>query len=171
MNGADLAIAAIVLVSMLVGVIRGLLVEVLSIVIWVAASVLTAMFGPRLADLLEAQIDTPSLRIFLGYALIFVGTLLVGALLLWLSRKLVQSTGLSGTDRFLGLVFGAARGVAVCVLLVLVAGLTPMPRDAWWRESHALPWLVLGAETALKAVPERIAAHVQLHPEFPLKET
>lgn len=164
MNGADLAIAVIVLASMLVGVIRGLVVEVLSIATWLAAGVLSAWFGPTLADAMETQLETASLRVFLAYALVFVGTLLAGALILWLSRKLVEGTGLSGTDRMLGLLFGAVRGVGLCVLLVLVAGLTPMPRDAWWRESRALPWFVTLAEAALRAVPERLAMHVRLHP-------
>lgn len=164
MNGADLAIAIIVLLSMLIGLIRGLLVEVMSIVIWIVATVLAAVLGPSLADWLGGQIDTPSLRIFLGYALLFVGTLLIGALVLWFARKLVQSTGLSGTDRLLGLLFGAARGVALTVLLILIAGLTPMPQDPWWRESRALPLFLPLADAALAMVPERLARYVQLGP-------
>ncbi|AVP98147.1 colicin V production CvpA [Ahniella affigens] len=164
MNGADLAIAIVVLLSMMIGLFRGLLVEVLSIAIWILATVLSALVGPVLADALGGQIDTPSLRIFLGYALVFVGTLLMGALGLWFAKKLVQTTGLSGTDRLLGLLFGAARGVALTVLLILIAGLTPIPQDRWWRESRALPVFLPLAEAALALVPERLARFVQLGP-------
>lgn len=164
MNGADWAIAVILLLSMLIGLFRGLLVEIMSIAIWILATVLSALLGPMLADWLGGQIDTPSLRIFLGYALVFVGTLLVGALVLWFAKKLVQSTGLSGTDRLLGLLFGAARGVVLTVLLILIAGLTPMPEDPWWRESRALPVFLPLAEAALAMVPERLARYVRLGP-------
>lgn len=165
MNGADLAIGAIVFISMGIGLFRGFVVEVLSILIWLVAGVVSALLGPTAADMLEPYLQTPSFRIFLAYAFLFIIILLLGALILWATRKLVEGTGLAGTDRLLGAVFGAVRGVGLCVLLVLIAGLTPMPRDAWWQESRALPWFITLADAALRAVPEHVARHVTLHPE------
>ncbi|MFN9738466.1 MAG: CvpA family protein, partial [Pseudomonadota bacterium] len=64
----------------------------------------------------------------------------VGAVLMWLLRKAVRSTGLTGNDRLLGLLFGAARGVLLVTVLVVLAGLTPLPRDPWWAQSRLIPW-------------------------------
>jgi membrane protein required for colicin V production len=50
----------------------------------------------------------------------------------------VTKTGLAGTDRLLGVVFGVARGAFIVAILVLFAGLTPMPQDAWWHDSRLL---------------------------------
>ena len=69
----------------------------------------------------------------------FIGTLFVVGVVNFLLCKLVETTGLTGTDRVLGMLFGTARGIAVAGVLVLGAGLTPLPQDPWWRESILLP--------------------------------
>ena len=153
MNTADLAIAAVLAISVVIGLVRGFVVEVMSLVVWAAALALSFLFGGRVAVLFEGSIELASLRIALGHAIVFVGTLIAGAVLVYLLRKMVQSTGLSGTDRMLGLVFGLVRGAAIVVLLVLLAGLTPFPRDPWWRESRLLPPFQLLAAQAMPWLP------------------
>jgi membrane protein required for colicin V production len=74
--------------------------------------------------------------------------------------KLVKSTGLSGTDRLMGLVFGLLRGVALACVLVLLLGFTAMPRDPWWRESRLLPEFQRGAEWLRTWLPATVAQHV-----------
>jgi membrane protein required for colicin V production len=118
---------------------RGLVVEVLSIAIWAAAVALTLLFGGAVGEWFAGSIALPSLRAALGHGLVFFAALAGGAIVLWVLRKMVQTTGLSGTDRLLGLVFGIARGVLLVTVLVVLAGLTPLPRDPWWRESRAIP--------------------------------
>ena len=162
MTIADWLIVLTVVTSITIGLIRGFVVEVMALVVWAVALLASALLAPRLTDALASSIETPSGRIFLAYALIFVGTLLVGAIVTWMLRKLVQGTGLSGTDRLLGGVFGIARGAALVVLVVLMLGLTPFPRDAWWRESRLLPQVVVLAERARAWLPERIAAQIRL---------
>ncbi|MDX1604655.1 MAG: CvpA family protein, partial [Candidatus Competibacterales bacterium] len=80
-----------------------------------------------------------------AFAGLFVGTLVVGAVVGFMARALVTQTGLTGTDRVLGAVFGGLRGVLVVGVLVLLAGLTSLPRESWWRESVAAaalqPWV------------------------------
>ena len=162
MTIADALIVLAVATSVVIGLIRGFVVEVMALVVWAFAIVASLMFAPQLTDALAGSVETPSARIFLAYALVFVGTLLVGAVATWLLRKLVQGTGLSGTDRLLGGVFGVARGAVLVVAVVLMLGLTPFPRDAWWRESRLLPHAVAMAERARAWLPERIAAQIRL---------
>lgn len=162
MTIADALIVLAVATSVVIGLIRGFVVEVMALVVWAFAIFASLMFAPKLTDALAGAIETPSARIFLAYALVFVGTLLVGAVVTWLLRKLVEGTGLSGTDRLLGGVFGIARGAVLVVVVVLMLGLTPFPRDAWWRESRLLPHVVVLAERARAWLPERIAAQIRL---------
>jgi membrane protein required for colicin V production len=139
MNYADLAIALLVSASVVIGVVRGLVVEVLSIAIWAGAVALALMLGGTVGEWFAGTIELPSLRAALGYGLVFFGALAVGAVVMWLLRKAVQTTGLSGTDRLLGLVFGVARGVLLVTVLVVLAGLTALPRDPWWAQSRLIP--------------------------------
>jgi membrane protein required for colicin V production len=153
MNTADIAISAVVVISIVIGLVRGFVVEVMSLVVWAAALALSFAFGGRVAELFVGSIELASLRIALGHAIVFIATLVAGAVLVWLLRKMVQSTGLSGTDRMLGLVFGLVRGAAIVVLLVLLAGLTPFPRDPWWHDSRLLPPFQLLATRVMPWLP------------------
>lgn len=160
MNWADLVLLGILALSTLVGLMRGFVVEALSLAVWVAAFWLAFLYGDRVAALFAA-VDAPSARLFLGYAAVFLAAILVGGLLTWLVGKLVSSTGLSGTDRLLGLVFGLARGAALACVVVLLLGFTPMPQDPWWRESRLLPTFERGAREMKTWLPAAVADHVR----------
>jgi len=90
--------------------------------------------------------------------------LLVGGLLNYLLGRLVESTGLSGTDRLLGGVFGAARGLALVLTVLLVAGLTPLPADPWWQQSQSIARLMPLVEWAAGYLPESISEHLEFYP-------
>ena len=167
MNAADAGILAIVLLSVVIGIARGFMVEALSLAAWIVAVIAATVAGPVLAGVFEGRIETPSARIALGYGIVFLATLMVGALVTWAVRRLVEESGLSGTDRMLGLVFGLVRGVIVVVVLVLLSGLTPFPRDPWWRESRALPSFQLLARDFLPMLPAAVARHFDWSPEAP----
>jgi membrane protein required for colicin V production len=140
MNWADWTIVAIVGVSALLSLWRGFIKEALSLAIWVAAFIVSMMFGESLAYMLSDTISTPSLRRIVAMALLFVGTLLVGGLLNFLIGQLVKMSGLSGTDRLLGMIFGIARGVIVVVMILMF--LPPMlhvDKDSWWQSSTLIP--------------------------------
>lgn len=160
----DIALLAIVGISALVGLWRGFVVEVMSLAVWVAAFWLAFAFGDDVAALFDGTVESPSARLFLGYAMLFVGALIVGGLATWLMGKLVQSTGLSGTDRILGLGFGLLRGAALGCVLVLLMGFTPMPQDTWWRTSRVLPSFQLGAEWMRAWLPGAVAERVRFDP-------
>lgn len=145
MNWLDLVFLGFVVFSVLVSVVRGFVRELLSVVVWVAAAWLALRFSSVLGDWLGAWIPSPTLALVAAFAVIFVGTLLVGAVAAFMARALVNQTGLTGTDRVLGAVFGGLRGALVVGVLVLVAGLTTVPRESWWQASLVAgtvqPWV------------------------------
>ena len=160
----DYAILGIFALSILVGLWRGFIKEVFALAVWVAALWLAFQFSGALAELLEVAITLPSARSALAFTGIFVGVLLVGGLATFLLGKLVESTGLDGTDRLLGAVFGAIRGLALVLLWILVAGFTPLPQDPWWQESHGIRALLPAAEWAAGFLPESVAELLELRP-------
>ncbi|MEZ5577556.1 MAG: CvpA family protein [Candidatus Competibacteraceae bacterium] len=138
MNWADYLIIAIITLSMLVGFWRGLLREVISLATWIAAFAISFLFAEQAATHLTPYLDIPSLRAAAAFGGLFLITLLIGGLIGILASYLVHYTGLTGTDRVLGMSFGLARGAAVVTVLVLAAGLTPLPKDPWWQQSLLL---------------------------------
>lgn len=135
MNWLDGVLIAIIAISALISLVRGFVKEVLSLVVWVAAFWISVRYTEALAAYGEAYIGSPTIRLVVAFAVLFVSTLLVGALLNYLASVLVGRTGLTGTDRSLGVVFGGLRGVFIVALLVLLAGLTAVPRETWWQRS------------------------------------
>ncbi len=143
MNWADWAIVAIVAVSALISIIRGFFREALSLVIWIAALVIAMTFHVRASVWLINLIETPSLRLVAAWVGLFVATLIVGGIINFLISQLVKATGLTGTDRFLGMLFGIARGlVVVLVILILLPQALPVNADPWWQESLLIPWFL-----------------------------
>lgn len=131
----DYAIVGVVVLSMLISLFRGFVRECLSLVAWVLAFLVSIRFAGLVSQWLAVWIHSASLRLGVAYAGLFVLVLVVGAVVNYLGGRFVSATGFTGTDRMLGLVFGAARGVAIITLLLLAAGLTSLPHDAWWRHS------------------------------------
>lgn len=135
MSPIDLLILAILGISTVVSLFRGFIREVLSLVVWAVALGMGWWFFRPAGQLLSPWIQHESLRLGIGFGAVFLGVLALGGLLTYLIGTLVDKTGLSGTDRLLGMVFGALRGGLLVCLLVFLAGLTPMPDAPWWKES------------------------------------
>lgn len=139
MNWADWTIITIIALSSLIGVSRGLIKEALSLVNWFAAFVVAMTFKVELAALMTELVTTPSLRQLAAFAILFVVTLIAGSLLSGLLAQLVKATGLSGTDRLLGLVFGAIRGaIVVLALVIILPKLIPVTQDGWWQQAQLI---------------------------------
>lgn len=165
MTWPDYAILGIIGISVLVGALRGFITEVFSLVVWFAAFFVAYTFSGDVAALMEQQVTLPSARTAIGFTGLFVSVLLVGGLINYLIGRLVESTGLSGTDRLLGGVFGAARGVVLVVSVLLVAGFTPIPADPWWKESRLVQSMMPLVEWGAGYLPEAAAEHFDLNPE------
>ena len=143
MNWADWASVGILALSSAIGLIRGLMKEAFSLAVWISAVVVAQTFSAQLAVLLSGAIDTPSLRELTAFAVLFVLTLLVGGMANYLLGALVKITGLSGTDRMLGVIFGVVRGfIIVMLIIVFLPSLLPVDQDPWWHESLLITQLL-----------------------------
>jgi len=161
----DYAILGTIAISILVGALRGFLKEVFSLVVWAAAFIIAYQYGGNVAALMEDHISLPSARTAMGFTGLFIVVLLIGGLLNYLLGRLVESTGLSGTDRLLGGVFGAARGLALVVAVLLVAGFTPIPADPWWKDSQLVQRLMPFVEWSSGFLPENVSEHLDFDPQ------
>lgn len=159
MNWADTTIIVIILLSAVISLFRGFVREVLSLVAWVAAFWAATMFTPVAAGALTPYVAVAGARTVIGFVGILVGTLLVFGIINFLVGKLIDSTGLSGPDRLLGAVFGLARGAAIIVVLVFLAGLTPVPRSDWWRQAQMIPPFQTLAMIAVNWLPPDLRTH------------
>ncbi|MBV7315028.1 CvpA family protein [Shewanella sp. NIFS-20-20] len=135
----DYAIIAIVGLSTLISLIRGFAKEAMSLVVWFVAFFVASEFYQPLA-LHLTQLQDEFLRNGVAIAILFVCTLIVGALINYLLGQLVSKTGLSGTDRVLGLCFGALRGaLIVSAILFFLDAFTGAPATLWWQDSVLVP--------------------------------
>lgn len=149
MAAADIVILIVVLLSAVIGLVRGLFREVLSLATWLAAFLLALFFAPDVAELLSGQITDHSVRLIAAFFIIFLLTLILGGIVQWLVKQLITTTGLTGTDRFLGFLFGSARGVLVCIV-ALIAVRPFVEESDWWRASRITPELLAFEQDVLK---------------------
>lgn len=158
MNWVDLIIIAIIVISALISLVRGFVKESISLASWVVAGFIALRYFTALADLLEPYIESTTIRSGTGFAILFVCSLIVGAIINFMASQLVSKTGLSGTDKSLGVVFGAARGIIIVIMLVLLAGLTPMPSESWWNESTMVEYFASMASWIKDILPDDVAS-------------
>lgn len=161
MSWIDIAIIGVILLSALVGVARGLIRELLSLAVWIAALALGWLYHEQVAELLVSQISEPSVRPLAAFVGIALGVLILGAILGALLTMVVDKVGLTWIDRVLGLFFGAARGLVVAAMAVFLAALTPLPDEPWWNESRAIGELEQVADWMLSLVPPEIQARIK----------
>ena len=153
MTVIDWVILAVVAVSCLISLKRGFVKEALSLASWVAAFVIARLFSGNLATLLDGMVETNSLRWIIAFVILFAGTITIGAMINHLVVEMVRMTGLSGTDRVFGMVFGLIRGLVVLVAIVYGLQFTMVPQDAWWNDSLFIPHLSSMADWARKTLP------------------
>lgn len=135
----DYAIIIVIALSTLISLTRGFVREAFSLAIWIAAFFVASWFYQDLAVYFTSFTDS-TVRNGLAAVILFVLTLIVGALVNFLLGKLVDGTGLTGTDRVLGLVFGAARGVLIVTLVLFVIdSFTALAASDWWQQSQLIP--------------------------------
>lgn len=138
LNWADLLLIAIILISALISIKRGLAKEVLSLLSWVLAFTVAFLFSEKLASLLANWISTPSVRITVAMVSLFAMTLIVGAMINNLIADMLKKTGLTGTDRLFGVGFGLLRGFVIIMALLTVSK-SSFFLDDWWRQSVFIP--------------------------------
>ncbi|HUG99560.1 MAG TPA: CvpA family protein [Gammaproteobacteria bacterium] len=134
----DYILLAAFAISVGIGFFRGFFREALSLVNWLLALWIAWRFSGVLDPVL-ASVSSPALKLWLARILMFLGVLLAGALLGHLVAVLLRKSGLTGADRGLGMVFGAARGVLVVGVLVIAFQALEMDREPWWQDSVIVP--------------------------------
>jgi membrane protein required for colicin V production len=160
LSWVDWVFIGILVLSMIVGLIRGLVFEVLSLLGWVAAYVAAQWLAPEVAPHLPVGKPGSALNHAAAFACTFIATLIVWALLARLLRMVIHATPLSGVDRLLGATFGVARALVVMLAITTVVMLTSLARTPAWQASRGAVWLN-GALHGIKPVlPTAIAEHL-----------
>jgi membrane protein required for colicin V production len=135
----DWLVLAVVFISALISIKRGFVKEMLSLASWIAAFIIARIFSGHLEVLLVQWIETPSARYGAAFGILFVITLVIGAMINNLVGELVKVTGLAGTDRMFGVVFGTTRGLILIMAAVYGMQMTPLSKDPWWQNSVLIP--------------------------------
>ncbi|WP_163834479.1 CvpA family protein [Spartinivicinus ruber] len=156
----DWLIIGIITISSLLSIRRGFFQEAISMLAWLAAIIVAWVFGGSLSLLFVDYIATTSVRVVLACIVLFLATLLLGAIVSKLFGELVKATGFTGTDRFLGMILGAGRGALCVVLLVGVASLLPVQKDNWWQQSQLIPYFLTVADWSRHHLMELIAPYI-----------
>ena len=146
----DWVIIGLLVISTLMSLRRGFFKEALSLGTWIAAFVVARQFHSPMDQLLETQIVDSLMRSIAAFAALFVGTLLVGAALGFFLSALIDATGLSSTDRVLGMVFGFARGALIVTVVIGLLNLTPLVNDSWYTTASLVPHFETVAQWALE---------------------
>jgi membrane protein required for colicin V production len=157
----DIIVLAILGVSVAIGVWRGLVREVLALVAWVGAFLLANLLAPEVAKLLPKAMASEEIRLLVSFVIVFIVALVGLSVLAILASKLVKVVGLGPADRAVGGVFGLTRGVLVVMILVLLAGLTSVPRQSAWRDAALRGALEAAAETVKAWLPADFSKRIK----------
>jgi membrane protein required for colicin V production len=144
-------------VSVLLGLWRGLVREVLSLVGWVVGIVLAIRYAVPLGQALPFDVGMPEARIGLAALAIVLAAVLAAGIVAWLIGKLLAAVKLSGADRVLGALFGLLRAALILLLVVLFAGRTALAKEPLWRESILLPPVEAAVRFASDFLPPSLA--------------
>jgi len=157
----DYVVIGVVGLSLLFGLWRGVVGELIALVAWGLGLFAALEFGDKIGHLVFGSINDASMRMLAGCVAVFVGVLVAMALVRLVIQRMVKALGLTVSDRLLGMVFGLVRGVLVCMILVGLGGMTAAPKQTWWREATLSPPL----ETVVLAVkpwlPDDLAKRIR----------
>jgi membrane protein required for colicin V production len=156
----DWIVLAVLGASVLLGLWRGLVYEVLSVLSWIAAFVLAQWLAASVGERLPFGDSGSALRYAAGFVLVFIGALFAGGLLAWVTKKLIEAVGLRPFDRALGGVFGLVRGTVIVLALAVVIHLTGWRTSDWWMESVAGGVATAALRGLKPVVPEKFGAYL-----------
>jgi len=159
MSSIDILLMVVLLASMLLGVWRGLVFEVLSVAGWVAAFFAAQWYAVPVADRLPLVEMAEPLRYAVGFVLVFVAVVFVSGFLAWLVKRGIEKIGLRPVDRTLGAAFGVLRGVVLLLAVALVVNLTPFKDAPVWQQSQGVQWLNAGLHGIKGMVPLTFAQY------------
>lgn len=156
MTPFDYAVLGIVGASALIGVLRGVVSEILALAAWVAGFVAARAWAEPVGNSFSSWLGEPALRQAAGFVAVVAGVLVLFAVGRRVLSLLLKAVGLGPADRALGAAFGVMRGALIVLAMVLAAGMTSLPKAPWWREAALSPPL----ETAVIAAKPWLPAEV-----------
>ncbi|HEY0681894.1 MAG TPA: CvpA family protein [Steroidobacter sp.] len=183
MNGADYLILGVLVLSMLLGLIRGFVREAIGVIAWLGGLWLAWRYAHVLEPFLAGRVGDPPVSTWAARTLIVLGVLVIGWLLAGILVYMLRHSGLSvAVDRLLGLVTGFVRGVVVVAVFVLLGQFVQLTQTSWWKSSRLMPyaseaagWLDTFAETGMNELEKqarpasgktRSALNLQLAPAY-----
>ena len=158
MSSTDWILLALLAASMLLGALRGLVYEVLSVMGWIAAFLLAQWFAPSVSEKLPMQGSGETLRFAAAFVLVFIASVFAAGLISSLMKKLISAVGLRPVDRILGAIFGAFRGLILLLALSVVVHMTALHESDWWLESKGGPMLMTLLKGLRPMLPEKFGA-------------
>jgi membrane protein required for colicin V production len=156
----DWVFVAVLALSLLLGAWRGLVYEVLSVFSWIAAFVLAQWLAPDAAAMLPMGGAAEPIRYAAGFVVVFIAVVFAGALLAWLTKKLVEAVGLRPVDRLLGAAFGLLRGAVLLLALAVVVNMTALKSGEWWTESKGAGLSTAALKNLKPVLPERFGQYL-----------
>lgn len=157
MTSFDYIVLGILGVSGLLGLLRGLIKEALSLIAYGVAFMAAIWWGPRVTHWLAPYLENDLLRTAAAYGAVFIVMLLLVGLLNITLATLVQRTGLTPADHGLGGLFGLLRGVLIVLALVILAGYTELPQEPWWTQARLSGTAVQGVQKIKQWLPPSLA--------------
>lgn len=161
MTAFDYIAIAIVGISLLFGLWRGVVGEIIALVAWGLAIFAAVEFGAALGHWAFTGLNDPAVRTLAGCVLVFVAVLVIMAVLRMFVSHLVKALGLSVSDRILGMLFGFVRGLLVCMVLVALGGMTSAPQQAWWKHATLAKPLETSVLVAKQWLPDDLAKRIR----------
>lgn len=161
MTAFDYAALAIVGASVFLGLWRGVVSELLALAAWVAAFFAARVWAPTVGEWFGRWIADGALRQAAGFAAVFLGVLVVFGVARLVVSLLLRAVGLGLIDRLLGGMFGIVRGALVLLAAVLVGGMTPLPKEVWWREAVLAPPMETAVIAAKPWLPPELAKRIR----------
>jgi membrane protein required for colicin V production len=161
MTWLDWALIAVVGLSAVIGIWRGLVREVFALAGWVAAIAVAMLFAGEAANAIPVDFATPAVRTAVAFIALFLAILMAVSIVGLLFTRAVRAVGLGLADRTLGGVFGFARGALILLVLALAAGLTALPKQPFWREAKLAPPLETAAIAVKPYLPPALADKVR----------
>ena len=156
----DYLVLFVLIASIVISTLRGLVKEILSLVSWIVAFVVANLYGAKLAPLLPEIVPGDTMRLILAFIALFIGVRLLMALLMMAVDALIKASGLSLADRGLGGLFGLARGIIFVLAAVIVAGMTDLPKQDFWKNALLSPMAETGVRTVKPFLPAALSQHV-----------
>jgi membrane protein required for colicin V production len=141
LSAVDWILLAVLGLSLLLGLWRGIVQEVLSLAGWVVAFYVSQLYAPLAAAWLPMEGSSQMLRYAAGFVVVFIAVLVATVLVSWVVKKLVSAVGLGLLDRLLGSIFGLMRGVVILLAATVIVGMTPMRETEAWKQAQGAQWL------------------------------